>query len=153
MNGTTYEADYTGYMAINCTDTGTTSNGLWWWKHESVQFEVTGTEPTLGTVHVYLDKSRTQPDSYLTSLIAGYNFPASHHVYAYARATMSLIPGVVFRSTAPFHMYNNSVNSFGVPNSNIQYTVESDIDFENEANPGTITFTVKATPTLVNPAN
>lgn len=50
-------------------------------------------------------------------------------------------------------MFNNAINSFGVLGSNIQYTVESDIDFEDEANPGTIVFTVKATPTTVNPTN
>lgn len=66
-DGNIYEADYTGYMSLDCIDTGTTSGGLWWWKHRSTAFEVTGTEATLGTVHVYLDESRTQMDSYLTS--------------------------------------------------------------------------------------
>lgn len=150
-NGNAYETDYTGYMEIACIDTGSTPTGHWWWKHRSSGFQVTGTEATLGTVTVYLDATRTQPDGYLTSLTIGNEFPASHHVYAYARATMSSQPSTIFQSTAPFHMYNNSVNSFGVPGSNIQYTVASDIDFENVANPGTVVFTVKASPTVVNP--
>ena len=151
MGGSLYITDYTGNMVIHCVDTGTTVNNLWWWKHSSTEFSVTGTETTLGTITVYLDSSRTQPDSYLTSLSVGNEFPASHHVYAYAKATISSMPGTIFRSTTPFHMYNNSVPSFGVANSHIQYTVDADVDFEDVANPGTTVFIVVATPTVVNP--
>lgn len=150
-DGSVHTDDYTGFMSIDCIDNGLAADGHRWWKHRSRGFEVTAQSATLGNVRVYLDESRTQPDGYLTSLTAATHFPASHHVYAYARATMTSKPGTVYRSTAPFHMYNNSVNSFGVEGANIQYTVESDINFEDEANPGTIVFTVKATPTTVNP--
>src|SRR4051794_32690298 len=64
-DGLTYTSDYSGSMSIECLDTGTTSIGLWWWKHRSIGFSVTGTDATLGTIHVYLDASRTQPDSWL----------------------------------------------------------------------------------------
>lgn len=151
MGGNLYITDYTGNMFIECVDAGTGADNLWWWKHSSKGFSVTGTEATLGTIQVYLDDSRTQPDSYLRSLSVGNEFPASHHVYAYAKATMSSMPGTIFRSTTPFHMYNNSVPSFGVANSNIEYTVAADVDFEDVANPGTTVFTVVATPTVVNP--
>lgn len=151
MNGNNHTADFSGEMSINCVDAGTDASGLWWWKHSAAGFSVTGTEATLGTINVYLDGSRTQPDSYLRSLTVGNKFPASHHVYAYARATMSSLPGVTYRSTAPFHMYNNSVSSFGVASAHISYTVDTDIDFEDIANPGVVAFTVRASPTIVNP--
>jgi len=151
MNGTDHMADFAGSMNLSCVDTGTTQNGLWWWKHISSGFSVTGTEATLGTINVVLDGTRTAPDSYMTSLTVGSTFPASHHVYAYAKATLSAFPGITYRSTTPFHMYNNSINSFGVAGAHTSYTVDSDVDFEDISNPGVVAFTVKASPTIVNP--
>jgi hypothetical protein len=146
-----FNVTLSGGMTLRCYDTGTTTDGKWWWKQDVTRFEGTGTETTLGTVHVFLDSSRTSTQAYMVSNVAGDEWPKRHDVYAYAKLTISAFPGVVYRSINQFHMYNTAITSFAQTGTQTTYDVASTVNFEDSANPGVVVFSVPPTPTTVIP--
>lgn len=151
MGGTSYFANFTGSITLDCIDTGTTQSGLWWWKQIPRAFGGNGTNATLGILHVYLDSNRTCDTAQMTSNVLGQDFPRTHDVYAWAKMTLSSQPGKVYVSKQQFHMHNGAIPSFGVPGSQLTYAVMTDVEFEDSQLPGPTVINVRASPLVVNP--
>lgn len=151
IDGASYLVDFTGSMQLECIDAGITRDGYFWKKHIPTSFDVIGTDPALGEVHVYLDGSRSPDVSYMESLTTTNGFPAQHDVYAYAEMTISSRPGKTYRSVTPFHMRASSISSFGT-GSQESYSVMTNVDFEDpSAGTGGTGVTVMAAPITINP--
>ncbi len=150
ISGITYSVDFTGSMTLECIDTGTTPPGYLWRTQRPTAFDVTGTDPTLGSIHVYLDNNRISSNAYMESLNTTNEYPVQHDVYAYAEMTMSSQPGRTYRSVQQFHMQSPSIASFGTGNLET-YSVMSNVDFFETGAPGGLMITVKPAPITANP--
>jgi hypothetical protein len=74
-------------------------------------FDGTGTDPNLGTVHWRNDPTRTSTGSTIRALNAGAQFPAYASISFYAQAEIDGIPGV-YRSTEEIFIEDPQAMSF-----------------------------------------